>query len=420
MNILIKHIKQLIATDHYPVERRAGRQMSEMNVLVDAFLYIEHGKIAAFGSMRDFKPEMIKEHGTIKEIDATGRVVMPTFVDAHTHIVFAATREEEFVMRIKGMSYEEIAQKGGGILNSSRRLQAMGEDELYHAALERLWEVIKQGTGAIEIKSGYGLTLKDEIKMLRVIKRLKEVSPIPVRANFLGAHAIPLEYKENRQGYIDLIINDMLPRIAEHQLADYCDVFCDHGFFTPEETDSILNAAAKHGLKAKIHGNELGYSGGVQVAVKNHALSVDHLEYCGDEEIECLRNSTTMPMALPGCSFFLGIPFAPVRKMIDAGLPVALASDYNPGSSPSGRMGFVLSLACARMKLTPEEAIHATTINGAAAIQMSDTHGSIAIGKAGSVIITKPIPSFHFIPYNFGSDCIEEVIINGAVAKRRD
>ncbi|MBP6303374.1 MAG: imidazolonepropionase [Bacteroidia bacterium] len=414
MNLLIKNIKQLIGVDEHKLLRRAGKEMKEMHVIENAFLYIENGKISSFGSMKNFDAiAVVNNHSTVTQVDATGRVVMPTFVDAHTHLVFAATREEEFVMRIKGMSYEEIAEKGGGILNSARRLQAMSEDELYEGARNRLLEVIKQGTGAIEIKSGYGLTVEDEIKMLRVIQRLKKVSPIPIKANFLGAHAFPLEYKQNRSGYIKLIIEEMLPRIVKEQLADYCDVFCDNGFFTPEETDRILKTASALGLKAKIHGNELGYSGGVQVAVKNNALSVDHLEYCGEEEIDCLKNSSTMPMALPGCSFFLGIPFAPVRKMIDAGLPVCLASDYNPGSSPSGRMSFVLSLACTRMHLTPEEAIHATTINGAAAIELAHSHGSIATGKAGSVIITKPIPSYNFIPYNFGSDCIEHLVING-------
>lgn len=416
MNLLIKNIRQLIGVDEHKKLRRSGPEMREMHVIEHAFLYIENGRISSFGRMEHFEAtNFIHDYTVLKEIDATGRVVMPSFVDAHTHIVFAATREEEFVMRIKGMSYESIAANGGGILNSARRLQAMTENELYEGALARLWEVIKQGTGAIEIKSGYGLTVEDELKMLRVIQRLKKVSPIPIRANFLGAHAIPLEYKDNRAGYISLITEEMLPRVAKEQLADYCDVFCDAGFFTPEETDLILKSAATFGLKAKIHGNELGYTGGVQVAVKNQALSVDHLEYCGDDEIHALRNSSTIPMALPGCSFFLGIPFAPVRKMIDAGLPVCLASDYNPGSSPSGRMSFVLSLACARMQLTPEEAIHATTINGAAALELSHSHGSIAPGKAGNVIVTRPISSYQFIPYNFGSDCIEHVVVNGEV-----
>ena len=318
-------------------------------------------------------------------------------------------------MRIKGKSYEEIAAAGGGILNSAKKLQAMSEDELFDNALIRLNEMMHYGTGALEIKSGYGLTVKDELKMLRVIQRLKKASPLTIKATFLGAHAIPAEYKQNRNGYIDLMITEMLPQIAAEKLADYCDVFCDQGFFTVGETDIILNAAAKFGLKAKIHGNELGLTGGVQVAVKNNALSVDHLEYTGDAEIECLKNSNTMPTALPNCSFFLGIPYAPFRKMIDAGLPVCLATDYNPGSSPNPRMSFVISLACTQMKLTPEEAINATTINGAYALELSKTHGSIAKGKVANVFITKQISSLAYIPYSFGVDMVESVIVDGKV-----
>lgn len=385
--------------------------MSEFRSVENAWLLLENGMIKDFGAMTS--PAQIDDHTTV--IDATGRFVLPSFVDSHTHIVFARSREEEFEMRIKGRSYEEIAEAGGGILNSARRLQAMSEDELYESALQRLNEVIRFGTGAIEIKSGYGLTVNDEMKMLRVIGRLRKVSPIPVRSTFLGAHAIPAEYKQNRKGYIDLVINEMLPQVASEKLADYCDVFCDQGFFTVDETDAILSAAAKHGLKAKIHGNELGYTGGVQVAVKHHALSVDHLEYTGDAEIESLKQSNTMPVGLPNCSFFLGIPYAPGRKMIDAGLPFCLASDYNPGSSPNGRMSFVIALACTQMKLTPEEAFNAATINGAAAIELSSTHGSITKGKAANVMITKPIPSLAYIPYAFGVDCIEKVIAGGNI-----
>ena len=312
-------------------------------------------------------------------------------------------------------SYEEIAEAGGGILNSAKRLAAMSEDELFTAAKIRLAELISYGTGAIEIKSGYGLSLENELKMLRVIKRLKEVSPIPIKATFLGAHAFPLAYKQNHAGYIDIIIKQMLPQIVAENLADYMDVFCDQGFFTCEETDTLLEVAAKLGLKAKIHGNELGYTGGVQTAVKNNALSVDHLEYTGQEEIDCLLNSNTMPVALPGCSFFLGIPYAPVRKMIDAGLPVCLASDFNPGSTPNGRMGFVVSLACTQMKLTPEEAINATTINGAYSIELSMELGSITKGKLANVVITKPMDSLAIIPYYFGVDQVEKTIISGKV-----
>jgi imidazolonepropionase len=291
----------------------------------------------------------------------------------------------------------------------------MTEDALYESALKRLQEVIRFGTGAIEIKSGYGLTVADELKMLRVIKRLKQVSPITIKASFLGAHAVPTAYKQNRKAYIDLIIDEMLPQVAAENLADYCDVFCDQGFFTVAETDLILTAAAKFNLKAKIHGNELGYTGGVQVAVKHKALSVDHLEYTGDAEIACLQNSETMPVGLPNCSFFLGIPYAPGRKMIDAGLPFCLASDYNPGSSPNGRMSFVVSLACTQMKLTPEEAFNACTINGAAALELSESHGSITVGKKANMVITKPIPSLAFIPYSFGVDVMETIIVGGKV-----
>jgi imidazolonepropionase len=342
-----------------------------------------------------------------------GKFVLPAFVDSHTHMVFARSREEEFEMRIKGKSYEEIAAAGGGILNSANRLRAMSEDELYAGALKRLNEVIQYGTGAVEIKSGYGLTVEDELKMLRVIHRLKAVSPIPIRSTFLGAHAVPSEFKNDREGYIQLVIDKMLPAVSREQLADYCDVFCDQGFFTVEETDRILSAAMQYGLRAKIHANELGFTGGVQVAVENMALSVDHLEYTGDEEIKVLKDSRTMPVGLPNCSFFLGIPYAPGRKMIDSGLPFCIASDYNPGSSPNGRMSFVVALACTQMKLTPEEAFNAATINGAYALELSMSIGSITKGKLANLIVTKPIPSLAYIPYAFGNDPVEQVIING-------
>jgi imidazolonepropionase len=408
--ILIKNIKTLYGIiDDASIAKKSGKEMAELNHLHNAFLLLSNGRIADYGSMLDSKtlPPQADEI-----IDAEGKMVLPTFIDSHTHIVYAKSREEEFVMRIKGKSYEEIAEAGGGILNSARKLQAMSEDELFESAKERLFEVIASGTGAIEIKSGYGLTVEDELKMLRVIKRLKAISPITIKATFLGAHAIPAEYKNNRNGYIRLIIDEMLPKVAAEQLAEYCDVFCDQGFFTVEETSAILAAASTFGLKAKIHGNELGYTGGVQVAVKHHALSVDHLEYTGEEEINCLLNSNTMPVGLPNCSFFLGIPYAPGRKIIDAGLPFCLASDYNPGSSPNGRMSFVIALACTRMKLTPEEAFNAATINGAYSIELSETHGSITKGKLANIIITKPIPSLAFIPYHFGEDVIERVIVN--------
>ena len=411
---LIKNIKSLHGIiDDSATLLKAGASMSQLDTINDAFVWIEDGLITQYGPIA----EAPTPHENTLVVDANGGLVLPAFVDSHTHIVFAKSREEEFEMRIKGKSYEEIAAAGGGILNSANKLQAMSEDELFEAAKTRLFEVINYGTGAIEIKSGYGLTVEDELKMLRVVKRLKAISPITIKATFLGAHAIPAQYKQNRKGYIDLVINEMLPKVAAENLADYCDVFCDQGFFTVEETEQILIAAKQYGLKAKIHGNELGYTGGVQVAVKHQALSVDHLEYTGDEEIICLKNSGTMPVGLPNCSFFLGIPYAPGRKMIDAGLPFCLASDYNPGSSPNGRMSFVVALACIQMKLTPAEAINATTINGAYALELSSTHGSISKGKVGNLIITKPIPSLAYIPYSFGVDLVDKVLINGQYVK---
>lgn len=383
--------------------------MNDFACITEAWLLIEDEKIHDFGKMENIP----KVDESMNVMDVNGKMVLPAFVDSHTHLVFAKSREEEFEMRISGKTYEEIAAAGGGILNSARRLQAMSEDELYDHAKERLNEVIGYGTGAIEIKSGYGLTVADELKMLHVIQRLKKISPIEIKATFLGAHAIPAEYKQNRNGYIDLVIDHMLPQVASENLADYCDVFCDQGFFTVEETDRILHAASKYGLKAKIHGNELGYTGGVQIAVQHKAISVDHLEYTGESEIECLASSSTMPVGLPNCSFFLGIPYAPARKMIDAGLPFCLASDYNPGSSPNGRMGFVVALACTQMKITPAEAFNAATINGACALELSETHGSITKGKVANLIITKPIPSLAYIPYSFGVDLTDQVLING-------
>ncbi len=407
-SVLIKNIKALYGIiDDASTQKKSGKEMAQLDAIENAYLLIEDGVITDFGNMSNL-PQT-----SVQTIDANNGYVLPSFIDSHTHIVFAKSREEEFVMRIKGKSYEEIAEAGGGILNSARKLQSMSEDELFENAKERLFEVIKYGTGAIEIKSGYGLTVADELKMLRVVKRLKAISPITIKATFLGAHAIPAEYKQNREGYIDLVTNDMLPKVAAENLADYCDVFCDQGFFTVEETERILIAAKQYGLKAKIHGNELGYTGGVQVAVKHQALSVDHLEYTGDAEIASLKTSNTMPVGLPNCSFFLGIPYAPGRKLIDAGLPFCLASDYNPGSSPNGRMSFVVALACTQMKLTPEEAINATTINGAYALELSHTHGSITKGKLGNVFITKPISSLAYIPYSFGVDLIDKVIITG-------
>jgi imidazolonepropionase len=411
---LISNIKLLAGILDKNILLKKGAEMGVLNSIENAYLIIENDCIFSFGKMEDLN-NAVQNITISHEINANNGMALPAFVDSHTHLVFAKWREEEFEMRIKGKSYEEIAAAGGGILNSAKKLQSMSQDELFIKALERLNQVVKQGTGAIEIKSGYGLTVHDELKMLRVIAQLKTVSPIPIKATFLGAHAFPTEYKQNRKGYIDLIINEMLPNIAKENLSDYFDVFCDQGFYTVEETDLLLKAAAEYNLKPKIHANELGYTGGVQIGVKHNALSVDHLEYTRQEEIACLLNSNTMPVGLPNCSFFLGIPYMPARAMIDAGLPVCLASDYNPGSSPNGRMGFVVSLACTQMKLTIEEAINATTINGAYALELSETHGSITIGKKANIIITKPISSLAFMPYNFGNDSVESVLINGKV-----
>ena len=406
-NLLIRNIQTLIQaeTQHRPLVK--GADMASIPFLNNAYLLIENDRIAAFGPMAEC-PERADE-----VLDASGRLVLPSWCDSHTHIVFAATREAEFVDRIRGLSYEEIAERGGGILNSARKLQTATEDELFDGAWGRLQEVIGLGTGAIEVKSGYGLTLESELKMLRVVRRLKEKSPIPVKASFLGAHAIPLEYKTNRAAYIDLVINEMMPRVAGEGLADYCDVFCDKGFFTPEETDLILKAGWKWGLKPKIHANELGLTGGVQVGVANQAISVDHLEYTSALEIEVLKNSNTLPTLLPGCAFFLGIPFAPARQMIDAGLPVVLASDYNPGSCPSGNMPFVISLACAKMKMLPEEAVNAATLNGARAMELEADYGTIAVGKIANVFITRPMLSLAGLPYAFGSNVVEAVVLGG-------
>ena len=411
--LLIHHIQSLAGIiTHNDVLKKSGAEMSRFESIENAWILLSDGCIKDYGQMDQIS---LSDFDDCEQIDATGRWVLPSFVDSHTHLVYAKSREEEFVMRIKGKSYEEIAAAGGGILNSAAKLQQMTEDELYDQAWSRLQQVIQYGTGAIEIKSGYGLTVEDELKMLRVIKRLKAVSPILIKATFLGAHAIPMAYKNQREAYIKLVIEDMLPKVATENLADYCDVFCDQGFFTLTETDQILKAASAYGLKAKIHGNELGITGGVQVAVANHAISVDHLEYTGEEEIDCLLKSETMPTALPNCSFFLGIPYAPVRNMVDKGLAVCLATDFNPGSSPNGRMQFVISLACTQMKLTPEEAMNACTINGAAALEISHTHGSITRGKIANVCITKPINSLAYLPYAFGDNLIETVIVNGHV-----
>jgi len=373
---------------------------------------IEDDLIADYGEMKNCPS--IKVDSTI---NAKGKMVLPTWCDSHTHIVYAGNREQEFVDRINGMTYEEIANRGGGILNSATKLQETSEEELYNQSKNRLEQVMKMGTGAVEIKSGYGLTVEGELKMLRVIQKLKSNYPIEIKATFLGAHAFPKEYKENHQGYIDSIINEMLPAISNEKIADFIDVFCESGYFSVSETEQIMEAGNKFGLKSKIHVNQFNAIGGVNAAVKNNALSVDHLEIMNNDDIEILKNTDTMPVALPTCSYFLGIPYAPARKMIEAGLSLALASDFNPGSSPSGNMNFVVATACIKMKMTPEEAINAATINGAYAMDISKTHGSITIGKKANIIITKPLNSIYELPYAFGSNLIDTVIIEGEIVK---
>lgn len=392
-----------------PAETRklSGAEMSHVECIQNAYLVIEDGIISDFGS----ESRWCGDTGGEEYIDAKGGWVMPCFCDSHTHIVYAGCRDGEFRDKINGLSYEEIAARGGGILNSADLLHETSEDELYEQSMNRVREIMAMGTGAVEIKSGYGLTTEDELKMLKVIKRIKETSPITVKANFLGAHAVGRAYRGRQSEYVDLVCNEMLPKVAEEGLADYVDVFCDEGFFTVEETDRILTKAAEYGIRAKIHANELGVSGGVQVGVKHNALSVDHLEKTTDAEIEALKNSETMPTMLPGCSFFLGIPYGNAKGYIQAGLPVALASDYNPGSSPSGNMRFVMALGCIKMRLTPEQSFNACTINSAYAMGISDRLGSITIGKKANLIITKPIPSLAFIPYSHQTPVIERVII---------
>ncbi len=416
MAILIKNIKKLVQTETQPVKWVAGKDMSGVNSIDDAFLFIEEGKIAAFGPMHELSDsEYFWEGKEYEVIDATGKMVFPSFVDSHTHLVFPASREIEYVDKIKGLSYEEIAKRGGGILNSAKKMREMSEEQLLEDALKRLDEIIKYGTGAVEIKSGYGLTFESELKMLRVIKKLRTMTPLTIRSTFLGAHAVPPEYKGRQKEYVDLVINEMLPQVALEGLADYIDVFCDKGFFTVEDTERILAAGAEYGLRGKIHANELDYSGGVQAGVKYNALSVDHLEYVGEEEINALKGSETMPTILPGAAFFLGMIYAPARQMIDAGLPVAMASDFNPGSSPSGNMQFILSMASIAYRLLPEEGINATTINTAYALELSDRLGSIAVGKIANVYITKEIPTIEFMPYYYGTNKVDTVILNGEI-----
>jgi len=408
MTTLFINIKELIQVRELSEDKVYGKDMGILPIIKNAFMLIKDHTIIDFGSMDNLSLKKAD-----KVVDLTGKLVLPTWCDSHTHLVFADTREEEFVNRIKGLTYQEIAEKGGGILNSSKKLQNKPEIELFEDAAKRLKELIKNGTGAIEIKSGYGLTLESELKILRVIKKLKENFSLPIKATFLGAHAIPNEYKEKRSEYIQLIINKMIPEIAKEKLADYIDVFCEKGYFTTTETDLILKAGIKYGLIPKIHVNQFNSIGGVKLGVDNNALSVDHLEVLTDEDLNILSKSDTMPVALPSCSFFLEIPYTNARKLIDANIPMAVASDYNPGSSPSGNMNFVVSLACIKMKMTPEEAINAATINAAHALNLSDKIGSISKGKMANFIITKPIKSYSSIPYAFADNCIEEVYLAG-------
>ncbi|WP_238480246.1 imidazolonepropionase [Mangrovibacterium lignilyticum] len=388
--------------------------MNSLPVLRDAYLVMRDGIIEGFGPMSELKDEKL-DNDVLVELDCSNRLVLPSYCDSHTHLVFAGTREKEFVDRINGLSYEEIAQRGGGILNSALMIESCSEEELFNSAMSRLHEVAMQGTGAVEIKSGYGLTTETELKMLRVIRRIKKDSPMVIKATFLGAHAMPQKYCDDRQKYIEMIIHEMLPVIAAEELADYIDVFCDKGFYTPLETEQILMAGVKYGLRPKIHANELGFTGGVQVGVKYNALSVDHLDYLSSEEIQTLKGTETMPTVLPGSAFFLGLPYSPVREMISAGLPVALASDYNPGSSPSGNMNFMSAMGCIKYKMTPEEAINATTINAAYAMGVEGICGSICTGKMGNVFITKELPGYANIPYHYASNLIETIILDGEI-----
>jgi imidazolonepropionase len=407
--LLIKNIKGLIQVGENIPDMLKGKDMSVVPMIENAFLAMEDGMVVAYGSMDDWGG--IEDWRNLQIIDASGKFVMPAFCDPHTHTVFARSREEEFVDRIKGLSYEEIALNGGGILNSARRLGEMSEDDLYEQAKARIEKLMSYGTGALEIKSGYGLSVAAELKMLRVIKRLKETMPIAIKATFLGAHAFPKEYKENHQGYIDLIINEMLPKIAEENLADYIDVFCERNYFSVQEMEEILLAGAKYGITPKIHVNQFSILGGIKKAVELNALSVDHLEEIDQDDIEALKNSKCMPTILPSCSHFINIPFGNARLMIENGLPVALASDFNPGTTPSGNLSFVWSLACVKMKMTPEEALNALTVNAAYAMGLSKTHGKIALGRKSPILITKQIPSLSYIPYAFGDQHIEQILV---------
>lgn len=414
--MLLVNIKELVGVEPSKENLRewvAGSEMDHLNVIQNAYLLMDGQRIADYGTME----QMPSEYANVERLDLQGQIVMPAFCDSHTHIVYAGSREGEFIDKIKGLSYEQIAQRGGGILNSSDRLRETSEDELYAQALARVNEMVAQGTGAAEIKSGYGLSLESELKMLRVIKRLNETTPLTIKATLLAAHAVGREFAGRQGEYVDMIVRDIIPVVGREKLADYVDVFCDKGFFTVEETDRMLKAGAEWGMAPKIHANELAESGGIEIGVKNNALSVDHLEFTGPAQIECLKNSRTMPTLLPGAAFFLEMEYPPVRNMIAAGLPVALASDYNPGSSPSASMKFVLSLACIKMKMTPAEAINAATLNSAYAMGLSATHGSIGINKRANLVVLKPISSLEFLPYAYTADLVDKVILGGKIVK---
>lgn len=411
MKTVIKNIAELVQTEDTARKWVAGKDMSRISTIKDAFVEIENGIITAFDSMD--KWQGIEDWNNTDVIDAEGGMVFPTYCDSHTHLVFSTSREGEFIDRINGLSYEEIAKRGGGILNSAEKLQNISENELYNDAVSRLNELVKLGTGAIEIKSGYGLTLESELKILRVVKRLKKESEATIKATFLGAHAVPKAFQDNKEGYMDLVINQMLPKIVEEKLVDYVDIFCEDGYFTVDDTKKLLKAANKYGIKAKTHVNQFNAIGGVKASVDLGALSVDHLEEMKEEDFDVLSGSDCIPTILPSCSFFLGIPYGPARKMMEKGLPVALASDYNPGSSPSGNMNFVASLGSIKLKMTPEEVINATTINTAYAMGIEKELGSISIGKKANLFITKPIPSYGYLHYSFGQNMIEKVMLNG-------
>jgi len=413
LKILIKNIKELVQVDDGTRIKVAGKDMAELPTIKDAWLAVEDGKISDYGSMSDWNG--VEDWTDLEVIDARDKLVLPSWCDSHTHLIFAGSREAEFADRIKGLSYEEIAARGGGILNSAKKLQDTSEEELIKQTQVRLDEIASMGTGAVEIKSGYGLSTDGELKILRVAKKLKESSDLTIKSTFLGAHAIPAEYKDNRDGYLDLIVEEMLPIIEEEGLAEYIDVFCETNYFTVAEMERVMEAGTAHGLKPKVHVNQFTSIGGIEAAVRHKALSVDHLEIMEDKDIEAIVGSETMPTMLPSCSFFLSIPFGPARSLIERGLPVALATDYNPGSTPSGNIPFVLSLACIKMRMTPEEAINAVTLNSAYAMDLSETHGSIAKGKVANLFITKEVPSYAYIPYSFGSNLVDTVILNGEI-----